>query len=359
MDVLIAGGGTGGHLFPGIALAQEVRRRDPNARIVFVGSPRGIEKHAVPKAGFDLRLIPVSGLRSKGLKERLIGLMRLPVAMVQAFWVVARFRPDVAVSCGGYAAGPAVLAARILGVPCIVMEQNAVPGVTNRILGKVAHRVISALPVKGFSPEKVRVLGNPVRSDLLRVRDTGYTMSETPQILLFGGSQGARALNEAMMELAPVLDQEGLNVRIVHQTGRLDYERVKEHYKTLGIERIEARQFIDDMASEYEAADLVICRAGATTIAELTVVGRPSILVPFPFAVDDHQTANALELENQGAALHLPQTELSAQKLLELLKGFLADSGKLKTMAQASFDAGRPDAVSQIFDALKEEIKHV
>jgi len=359
MDVLIAGGGTGGHLFPGIALAQEVRRRDPNARIVFVGSPKGIEKHAVPKAGFSLRLISVSGLRSKGLKERLLGLMRLPFAMVQAFWVVLRFRPDIAVSCGGYAAGPAVMAARILGVPCIVLEQNAVPGVTNRILGKFARRVISALPVKGFPPEKVRVLGNPVRADLLRVREAGYTLSETPQILLFGGSQGARALNEAMMELAPILDQVGLNVRIVHQTGRLDYERVKEHYEALGTERIEARQFIDDMATEYEAADLVICRAGATTIAELTVVGRPSILVPFPFAVDDHQTANALELEGLGAALHLPQTQLSAEKLLELIQSFLADSNKLKTMAQASFDAGKPNAVSEIFDALKEEIKHV
>ena len=359
MDVLIAGGGTGGHLFPGIALAQEVQKRDPNARIVFVGSPKGIEKHAVPKAGFDLSLIPVSGLRSKGMKDRLLGLARLPIAMMKAFWVVLRFRPDVAVSCGGYAAGPAVMAARILGIPCIVLEQNAVPGVTNRILGKFARRIIAALPVKGFAPDKVRVLGNPVRADLLRVRDTGYTQSETPQILLFGGSQGARALNEAMMELAPILEQKEVNVRIVHQTGRLDYERVKAHYKSQGIQRIEARQFIDDMASEYEAADLVICRAGATTIAELTVVGRPSILVPFPFAVDDHQTANALELENLGAALHLPQTELSADKLLELIQSFLADSEKLNAMAKASFEAGRPNAVSDIFDALKEEIRRV
>ena len=359
MDVLIAGGGTGGHLFPGIALAQEIRRRDPAARIVFVGSPRGIEKTAVPKAGFDLKLISVSGLRSKGLPERVLGLLKLPFAMVQAMWVVLRFQPQVAVSCGGYAAGPVVMAARILGIPCVVLEQNAVPGVTNRILGKVARRIISALPVQGFDPEKVRVLGNPVRADLLKIRETTYQPKTEARVFLFGGSQGARALNEAMMEVVPVIERAELNIRIVHQTGQLDFERVKSHYETVGATRVEAHEFIDDMGAQYDQADLVICRAGATTIAELTVVGRPAILVPYPFAVDDHQTANARALEGVGAALHLPQSELTGQKLLALLKAFLADPKKLEAMAAASREAGKPNAVVEIFDALLEEAEHV
>ena len=359
MDVLIAGGGTGGHLFPGIALAQEVKRRDPNARIVFVGSPRGIEKHAVPKAGFNLELLPVSGLRSQGMKSLVLGLLRLPVAVFKAFAVVGRFKPDVAVSCGGYAAGPAVLAARILGIPCVVLEQNAIPGVTNRILGKMAHRIIAALPVQGFPDSKVRVLGNPVRADLIKVRQSTYEPKTPLRLFVFGGSQGARALNETMMEVCPKLEEKGLGIEVVHQVGRLDFERVRAHYEKLGLKKVEARQFIDDMASEYTRADLVLCRAGATTIAELTVCGRPSILVPFPFAVDDHQTANARELEQCGAAIHQAQSELTPEGLLGLIEELCADPERLKTMAASALEAGRPDAVKHIADALEEEVAHV
>ncbi len=359
MDVLIAGGGTGGHLFPGIALAQEVKRRDPNARIVFVGSPRGIEKHAVPKAGFNLELLPVSGLRSQGFKSLILGLLRLPVAVFKAFAVVARFKPDIAVSCGGYAAGPAVLAARILGIPCVVLEQNAIPGVTNRILGKLSRRIIAALPVKGFPDDKVRVLGNPVRADLIGVRESTY-QPETPiRLFVFGGSQGARALNEAMMEVCPKLEEKELGIEVVHQVGRLDFARVREHYAKLGLKKVDAREFIDDMASEYTRADLILCRAGATTIAELTVCGRPAILVPFPFAVDDHQSANARELEQCGAAIHLPQSELSVDGLLALIEELCADPQRLKKMAESAHEAGRPDAVKHIADALEQEVAHV
>ena len=359
MDVLIAGGGTGGHLFPGIALAQEVRRRDPDARIVFVGSPRGIETHAVPKAGFNLELLPVSGLRSQGAKSLLLGLLRLPIAVLKAFALVIRFKPDIAVSCGGYAAGPAVLAARVLGIPCVVLEQNAIPGVTNRILGKMARRIIAALPVKGFPESKVRVLGNPVRADLLGVRDSVYAPKSPLRLFVFGGSQGARPLNEAMMDVCPKLEEKNLDIEIVHQVGRLDFERVQAHYGKLGLKKVEARRFIDDMASEYERADLVLCRAGATTIAELTVCGRPSILVPFPFAVDDHQTANALELEQCGAAIHLAQSALTTEGLQELIEDLCTAPERLEKMAAAALEAGRPEAVRHIADALEEEVAHV
>jgi UDP-N-acetylglucosamine--N-acetylmuramyl-(pentapeptide) pyrophosphoryl-undecaprenol N-acetylglucosamine transferase len=355
-DVLIAGGGTGGHLFPGIALAQEVRRRDAEARVLFVGTARGIETRAVPKAGFELALVPVSGLRRMGLLGFVTGLFRLPWALVRAFAVVRRFRPDIAVSVGGYAAGPAVLVSRILGVPCVVMEQNTVPGFTNRVLGKLARRVFAGLPTRGFAVSKVRVLGNPVREDLLAVREHPYQPGQPPRLLVFGGSQGARALNEAMMAAAADLRAAGF--RIVHQTGEADCERVKVAYENAGLEA-DVQPFIYDMANAYRDADLVLCRSGAMTIAELTVCGRPSVLVPYPFAVDDHQTANARTLADAGAAVFLPQTELTAARLVELLSELLGAPQRLSDMAAQSLAAGKPDAVRDIADALEQEVRGV
>ena len=359
MDVLIAGGGTGGHLFPGIALAQEIRRRDPDSRILFVGSPRGIEVSAVPKAGFDLELLPVSGLRGVGVMGILKGLMRLPVSVVKAFWLVARFRPQLAISCGGYAAGPAVLAARLMGLPCVVLEQNAIPGTTNRILGKLASRIIASLPVEGFAPEKVAVLGNPVRSDLIAIRDVAYAPGSPVELLVFGGSQGARALNEAMMEVAPALVEAGTPLRITHQTGEADCERVRQAYADAGLREVEVLPFIDDMASAYAKADFILCRAGATTIAEVTVCGRPLIMVPFPFAVDDHQTANARAVEAGEAGICLPQGELNASRLFQLLSEMVTEPERLMQMAANCHRMGKPEAVQDITDALEQEVAHV
>ncbi len=375
MDVLIAGGGTGGHLFPGIALAQELRRRDADGRVLFVGTKLGIETHAVPRAGFDLELLPVSGLRRVGLSGFLLGLLRLPLAMLRALRLVRRFGPDLAVSVGGYAAGPAVLASRLLGVPCVVMEQNAVPGFTNKVLGRMARRIFAALPTQGFPASKVRIVGNPVRQDLLAVRDSPYEPAQPLHLLIFGGSQGARALNEAMMAAAPLLAARGPELRIVHQTGKVDQERVERAYREAGLGGIDRTArctvgtvstvgtvgtvvaFIDDMASAYRQASLVLCRAGATTIAELTVCGRPAVLVPYPFAVDDHQTANARTLSDAGAAVHLPQTELSAERLVALLHELAADPARLRVMAAASLAVGKPEAVGAIADALEQEVK--
>ena len=359
MDVLIAGGGTGGHLFPGIALAQELRRREPDSRILFVGSPRGIEVTAVPKAGFDLELLPVSGLRGMGIKGRLLGLLRLPISLLKAFWVVWRFRPQLAVSCGGYAAGPAVLVARLLGIPCVVLEQNAVPGTTNRILGHLATRIIAALPIEGFTPEKVAVLGNPVRSRFLEVRERPYSVGDKRHLLVFGGSQGARALNEAMMKLAPLLAQADFPVTLLHQTGQADLERVRQEYDRAGFEGASVVPFIDDMATAYSTADLILCRAGATTIAEVTVCGRPMIMVPFPYAVDDHQTKNARTVEESGGGICLPQPELSAERLMDIFRELFGDSNKLEAMASNCRALGKPHAVSDIADALEQEVSRV
>ncbi len=350
MDVLIAGGGTGGHLFPGIALAQELKRRDAQARILFVGTARGIETRAVPKAGFELALLPVSGLKRTGVVGLFMGLARLPIALVKALGVVRRFKPQVAVSVGGYAAGPAVLAARLLGVPCVVMEQNAIPGLTNKILAGVSARVIASLPTTTLSGDKVKVLGNPVRADLVPVRESVYTPSSPRRLFVFGGSQGARAINEAMMKLAPRLRD--LNLTVRHQTGEADQQRVRDAYVSAGVTDAHVSAFIDDMAAAYRDADIVVCRAGATSIAELTVVGRPSILVPFPGATDDHQTANAKALAATGAAIHLAQSASLADDLAKLLTEL--DGNRLVSMAKAAHDVGRPYAASAIADALEE-----
>ena len=359
MDVLIAGGGTGGHLFPGIALAQEIRRRDSNSRILFLGSPRGLEVRAVPRAGFELKLLPVSGLRGLGVARIFVGLIRLPISLLKAIFIVGRFRPQVAISCGGYAAGPGVLAAWLLGVPCIVLEQNALMGTTNRLLGKLATRIMASLPIERGNSDKVRVLGNPVRPDLLSVREKSYNPKSPLELLVFGGSQGARALNEVMMELAPLLVREQTQIQITHQTGQADFERVKRAYEDAGLSGVTVLPFIDDMKSAYEKADLILSRAGATTIAEATVCGRPLLMVPFPYAVDDHQSENAKAVEAGGGGIQLPQATLDHESLHDLLNNLLEDPKRLSMMASNSKIMGKPDALRSIVDAIETEIVNV
>ena len=359
MKVVIAGGGTGGHLFPGIAVAQELKRRHGSHEILFVGSPRGIEKDAVPRAGFDVELLPVSGLRRMGLLGTLKGLLKLPLAILKAFGLIIKFRPDVAVSVGGYAAGPAVLAARLLGVHVVVMEQNAVAGTTNRILGKLAHRIVASLPVKGLPESKVEILGNPVRLEMNAVREESFEVHQPLRVLVFGGSQGARAINLTFIEMLEKHSELEGQIEVLHQTGRLDYEAIEGRYQALGASGYKCEKFIDAMAEAYKWSDIVICRAGATTIAELTVCGRPAILIPFPFAVDDHQTANARELEAAGAAIHQAQSVLDSEILFEHLQKLLTDRTALMEMATAAKAAGRPSAAADICNLLEKEGGHV
>ena len=359
MRVVIAGGGTGGHLFPGIAVAQELKRRHSEHEVLFVGSPRGIEKDAVPKAGFNVELLPVSGLRRMGIFGTLKGLAKLPLAILKAFGLILRFKPDVAVSVGGYAAGPAVLAARFLGVHVVVMEQNAIAGTTNRILGKLAHRIVASLPVKGLPQAKVEILGNPVRLEMNAVRDESFEIHQPLRVLVFGGSQGARAINETFVEMLENHSELQGQIEVFHQTGRLDFDSISERYQAIGSQHYKCEKFIDAMADAYKWSDVVICRAGATTIAELTVCGRPAILIPFPYAVDDHQTANAKALEADGAAIHQAQSDLSPEILLGQLQKLLTDRGALKEMATAARAAGRPSAAADICNLLEKEGGHV
>ncbi len=354
MKVLIAGGGTGGHLFPGIALAEEITTRHSKNAAVFVGTARGIELREVPKAGFPLELVEVSGLKGKGLWAKIRGLLKLPLALLQSVAILRRHRPDVVVGVGGYASGPVLLAAWLRRLPIAVQEQNAVPGVTNRILGRLARAVFTAFPEAEahFPRGKVWLFGNPIRRSLMEnflrpapPRDGGFSL------LVFGGSQGAHALNVRLVEAIGRLPEPlRASIRIVHQTGGRDLAEVRAGYEKLGL-AADVREFIDDMSGAYRAADLVVCRAGASTLAELTVCRKASILVPFAAAADDHQTVNAKSLVSKGAAVAIAERDLDADRLAREIAALASNPARREEMARAAGRLGRPEAAREIADA--------
>ena len=355
MRLLVAGGGTGGHLFPGLALGEEVKTRHPRNDVLFVGSARGIEVREVPKAGYPLEVIDVAPLKRMGLAGFLRGLFRLPIAFWQSLRILRRFDPDVVVGVGGFSSGPVLLAAWFLRKPTAIQEQNALPGLTNRTLGWFVDAVFIAFPEaeKAFPPRKTHLLGNPIRRAFLDNYLHSKPATDRLSILITGGSQGAHVLNlrvaEALEILAP---QIGRKIQVFHQTGTKDQPEIATRYEKLRSSGLiaESVAFIDDMARAYAAADLLVCRAGATTIAELTVCKKPAILVPFPFAADDHQTVNARSLVQAGAALLIPEEELSAEKLADELRALEADRPRLLRMSRASGVLGRPEAAREIAD---------
>jgi UDP-N-acetylglucosamine--N-acetylmuramyl-(pentapeptide) pyrophosphoryl-undecaprenol N-acetylglucosamine transferase len=355
MRLLVAGGGTGGHLFPGLALGEEVKTRHPRNDVLFVGSARGIEAREVPKAGYPLELIDVAPLKRMGIGGFLRGLFRIPLALWQSKRILRKFDPDVVVGVGGFSSGPVVLAAWMLGIPTAVQEQNALPGFTNKFLGRLVNAVFIAFEEarKSFPAGRTHLLGNPIRRAFL----DNYLHTKAPEerlsLFVTGGSQGAHVLNlrvaEAMEILAP---QIGHKLRLLHQTGVKDQPEIAARYQKLrpfGLEA-EAVAFIDTMPRAYAGADLLICRAGATTIAELTVCKKPAILVPFPFAADDHQTVNARAMVDAGAALLLPEKDLTGQMLAGELRALEADRSRLSKMSRASGVLGRPEAAREIAD---------
>jgi UDP-N-acetylglucosamine--N-acetylmuramyl-(pentapeptide) pyrophosphoryl-undecaprenol N-acetylglucosamine transferase len=357
MRVVIAGGGTGGHLFPGIAIAEELKRR--GAEVVFVGTARGIESRVVPQEGFPLELIDVGGLKGKGLLGLLRGLARVPRALLQSRAILLRHRPDLVIGVGGYASGPMVLAAALARRPTAILEQNSVPGITNRILGRLVRAVFAAFGEsrRYFPARKVRLAGNPIRARLREALigdDAAMQQHEGRSLLVCGGSQGAHPVNELVVEAIALLAAEGRlpgGLKLVHQTGKDDAASVAERYRSAGVVA-DVRAFIDDMASAYRGADLVIGRAGATTIAELTALGRASLLIPFPQAADDHQTVNARSLERAGAARVLAQATLTPRALADAIAELLSDGATRARMAIAARSLGRPDAAREIVDAL-------
>ncbi|MCB9753947.1 MAG: undecaprenyldiphospho-muramoylpentapeptide beta-N-acetylglucosaminyltransferase [Myxococcales bacterium] len=357
MRVMIAGGGTGGHLFPGIALAEEVRAR--GGEVVFVGTERGIEARVLPAQGWPLELIEVSGIKGRGVRGLLTGLLRLPRAWWQSRAILRRVRPDVVIGVGGYASGPIVATAALMRIPTAIMEQNSIPGITNRILARLVRRIFTSFDdLRGFFPErKIVRAGNPIRRALLEQLRAGDEQADDhrpPRLFVFGGSQGARAINEQVLAAAPGLFDALPGLEIWHQTGRAELERVQAGYEALGSLRARVRVdgFIDDMASAYRWADLVLCRAGATSVAELAAVGRPAILVPFPHATDNHQEFNARALVERGAAVLQRQSEWTPAGLTETLTALLGDRARLSEMRTAMLEAARPDAAARILDEL-------
>jgi len=356
--MLIAGGGTGGHVFPGIALAEEVVTRHPDNDVVFAGTARGLEAVVVPAAGFPIELIMVQGLKGKGLLGLLAGLALLPRALLQSFAILRRWRPDVVVGVGGYASGPVVLVASLMRIPTAVQEQNAIAGVTNRILGLFVQAAFTAFPEAGryFARRKVHQLGNPIRRMLLDNYMRPSSKHDRMRLLVFGGSLGAHGLNMRVIEALPHLADMKEQIHVTHQTGARDRAQVERGYRAVGMEP-DVREFITDMSQAYAEADLVVCRAGATTLAELTVCKKPSILVPFPAAADNHQVKNAMSLVEAGAAVMIEERRLTGELLADEIRSILCDPGRRERMARAAGSLGSPQAAKEIADVCTEMVK--
>ena len=351
MRLMIAGGGTGGHLFPGVAIAEEMRARHPDAVVRFVGTKRGIEARVLPDLGWDLELIEVSGLKTVGALGAIRGLFRLPKALWQARRVVKAFAPDAVIGVGGYASGPVVLMAKLRGVPTAICEQNSIPGLTNKILGRIVRAVFLSFEEsrRFFKPKKTRQVvmsGNPVRRDLLqKLLGIAATPHERVNVLVCGGSQGAVAVNELASKALIAIG----GVGIVHQTGEKDLAATQQRYADAGV-TAECSAFIKDMAAAYQKADVIIGRAGATTVAELAIAGKPAIFIPYPFAADNHQVINAREMAEAGAALMFEQSALTAEKLADALRPLLTDD-KLRAQMGAQMKAlAKPKAAATVVD---------
>ena len=352
--MVIAGGGTGGHLYPGIAVAHELMSRRPDAVISFAGTARGIEARVVPREGFALDLIRSAGLKGKSLVDRLRGAALVPLGLADALGVITSRHPDLVIGVGGYSSGPVVLAAAVRGVPTMLLEQNAVPGLTNRLLGPLVRAAaVSFESTQKYFGSKAFVSGNPVRPEFLQAVEPAESgvndVASGVGILVFGGSQGAHAINLAMVAAAPQLAASGYGLRLAHQTGERDVAMVRDAYHAAGL-AAEVEPFFFDMGRRLREADLIVCRAGATTLAELTAAGKAAILIPLPTATDDHQRRNAEALAADGAADVLLQGEATGAVLAQRILALAADANARGRMARAARSLARPDAAKEIID---------
>ena len=354
MRALIAAAGTGGHIYPGIAVANEIVRRDPQSEVRFVGTARGLETKLVPQAGFELSIIDSTGLKNVSVLARIRGLAVMPRSFSAARRVIKDFRPDVVVGAGGYVSGPVLLTAAVMKLPTLVMESNALPGFTNRMLARFVDRAAVSFEASlVFFRGKGVVTGNPVRREFFEIpakpREAGRF-----SVLVFGGSQGARAINEAMMAAFPQLEHLRSELWITHQTGEADFERVKQAYVASSWEKhADVRRYIDNMVVSFANADLVICRAGATTTAELIAAGKASIMIPFPLAADDHQRKNAEVLVAKGAAKMILQQDLTPTRLAKEIENLVRRPDEVIKMEAASRGLARGDAAAAVVDLIE------
>ena len=347
--VVIAGGGTGGHLYPGIALARALTRNDMDIEISFVGTQKGLEAKVLPQEGFNLKTILSAGLLGKKKIARWVSWCKLPISTAQSMSFLLRKRPGLVVGVGGYASGPLVLSAWVLRIPILIHEQNCIPGMTNKWLGKIAYKIAVSFKDSSamFPKEKVEVTGNMIREEFCKPKEEFPQNNGPFRVLVLGGSQGAHSINMAMVEALQFLSQQKLDLHITHQTGETDLEMVNMQYKKNHFPA-DVRPFIDDIEDQYRKASLVICRAGATTLAEVTACGKMSILVPFPHATHNHQVKNARILEAANAGEIVLDEELSGLRIAKSIIQAMEEPKRLKIMEENSYKLGNRDATEKV-----------
>lgn len=348
MNIIIAAGGTGGHLFPGIAIAQEFLKRSPENNIAFMGSKKGIESRILPELKFRLKTITVKGFKGKRMLDKVISIFSIPVAFMQAGYCLKRFHTDIVVGLGGYTSFPAIVSGVAMRIPTVIHEQNSIPGLSNRILGGFVNRVFISYEEskKFFKPDKTIFSGMPIRDQLLK--ETGGKRDEPFCIFVLGGSQGAREINQAVIAALPFLTGMG-KIRFIHQAGGMDIDMLEKNYKKFGFSA-QVFPFIEDMFTCYREAHLVISRAGASTLAELALCSKAAILIPYPFAASNHQEKNARVFVDNGAALMIHSKELSGKTLSSLIMDLEKDRGKLQQMENQVRTLSRPKAAETIVD---------
>ena len=362
LRLIVTGGGTGGHLFPGISLAQAMMGAYPSCEVLFIGTERKVDRTALSSLGFETTTIKSQGIKGKNFLSIVKALFQQPMAIWQATKIIRKFKPDLVFGVGGYVTGPVILASRLLGVTTCIHEQNSIPGLTNKLLGHIANKIFVSLPgsEKYFPTPKTILSGNPVRSNIIKASREPKTISEQEPftLLILGGSQGARRLNSLMLEAAEsCLSKLSPPPFIIHQTGGHDEETVRMKYAELGLNaRVQA--FYSDMAKIYSQADLIISRAGATTLAELTVFHKPVILIPFPYAADNHQEINGRYLVEAGAGFMFRQEDLTGEILGTEIKRLLDNKEILADMSKNSGMVSKPEATETIINACMELLKN-
>lgn len=357
LRIVIAGGGTGGHLFPGIAIAQEFMARNPSSRILFVGTGKSFEVSILSETGFNHRRITAEGIKGRRFRERALAVCKIPKGIFESLFILKQFKPDMVIGVGGYAAGPLIIAGWLMGIKVVLHEQNILPGMTNRMLFRFAHRIyVSFAKTKVDShQDNVRFTGNPVRKEILDgaqtqefVSGSDKTTDKLFNVLIIGGSQGAHSINMALLQAINGIKNKDRLV-FVHQTGAKDEARVKKAYADHAVS-CTVQAFFNDMDRRYKNADLVICRAGATTVAEVTAMGKGVIFIPFPHAADNHQFLNAKSLETAGAAELILEKDLSGKILAERINFYASHREALRQLALRAKELGRPDAAADIVD---------
>jgi UDP-N-acetylglucosamine--N-acetylmuramyl-(pentapeptide) pyrophosphoryl-undecaprenol N-acetylglucosamine transferase len=355
MKVIIGGGGTGGHLFPGIAVAREIQRRYPGSTILFVGAERGIETKIVPKEGFELRTLPVGGIKGLGIVRQIRNLMGMVSGVFRARAILREFKPEVVIGVGGYASFPMLTAATLAGYPRLIMEQNAIPGLANRVLGKwVDFAAVTDARTQSFFGNRAVVTGNPVRPEFKSISPKTHVPPYT--VLVFGGSQGAQSINRAVMDgLDSLADWKG-RLRFVHQTGERQIDEVQRAYAGKGYQA-DVRAFFNNFHEQYAAADLIVSRSGATTVAEIKAAGRAAILIPFPLATDDHQMKNARSMAEENAAVLISNADLNGKRLADAVRELLGNPTRLQQIEENARRIAILDAEQRIVNLVETAVE--